>query len=357
MTRWNQFRDLLAASRRAWRLVSRRTRSEANPSEVSAFLGALLLATCFLAHAIAQAAPIAANPVYSLAWAPDGQTIAAGGFREVRLMDATGKQIKSKLAGSTEAVRSVAYSRDGSLLAAGAGLPGRKGEAILFRNGEKILTITGHADCIYAVAFSPDGKTLATASYDKLIKLWDVATGKELRTLKDHIDAIYALAYTPDGKRLLTGSADRSVKVWDAATGERLYTLSEPTDGINTLALDPTGRRVAAAGLDKTIRIWTLGEKSGTLEQTQIAHEDQILRLAWSPSGETLVSAGADKVIKFLRLPNLEEIRVIEKQSDWINGLAFSSDGKSLAVGRYDGSLSVYDAAEVAHKNKSEVAP
>ncbi|MEO8024854.1 MAG: WD40 repeat domain-containing protein [Bryobacteraceae bacterium] len=282
------------------------------------------------------------HPIYSLAWSPDGQMIAVGGFREVRLMDATGKQVKAKLEGPTDAVRAIAYSMDGSLLAAGAGLPGRKGEITVWKGSEKIARMEGHADCIYAVAFSPDAKLIATSSYDKLIKLWNVASGKEVRTLKDHIDAVYALSFTPDGKRLMSGSADRTVKIWDVASGERLYTLSEPTDGINTIALDPTGRMVAAGGLDKTIRVWSLGEKGGKLLETQIAHEDQILRLAWSPDGTTLVSASADKTIKFLRLPNLEEVRVIDGQSDWANGLAFSPDGRSLAVGRYDGSITVY---------------
>ncbi len=324
-------------------IEARTKRGEAERSKCST-----RLTSFFLAASIAIAAPpTPPNPSYSLAWAPNGQTIAVGGFREVRLYDASGKQIKTKLTGSTEAVRAVAYSRDGSLLAAGAGLPGRKGEVIVWRGTEQILRIDGHTDCVYGLAFSPNEKLLATSSYDKLIKLWDVATGKEVRTLKDHIDAVYALAFTPDGKRLVSGSADRSIKIWDVASGERLYTLSEPTDGINTIVLDPTGRRVAAAGLDKSIRIWSLGEKAGTLEQTQIAHEDQILRLAWSPSGDMLVSAGADRVIKFLRLPNLEEARVIDKQSDWINGLAFSPDGRSLAAARFDGSLSVYDVSNL----------
>ena len=130
-------------------------------------------------------------------------------------------------------MRAIAFSRDGKRLAAAGGLPARKGEVKIWDVAAQteLATIAGHSDCIYAVAFSPDGAQLATASYDRLIKLWDVATGKEIRTLSDHIDAIYALAFTPDGKRLVTGAADRSVKVWDVATGERLYTLSESTDG------------------------------------------------------------------------------------------------------------------------------
>ena len=84
---------------------------------------------------------------------------------------------------------------------------------------------------------------------------------------------------------MISGAADRTVKIWDPATGERLYTLSEATDGINTVALSPSGKMVAAAGLDKSIRIWSLEEKSGRLLQSQIAHEDAILKLAWSPDG------------------------------------------------------------------------
>jgi WD40 repeat protein len=196
------------------------------------------------------------------------------------------------------------------------------------------------------VEFAPDGKSVATASYDKLIKLWDVESGKEVRTLKDHIDAVYALAFTPDGKRLVSASADRGVKVWDVATGERLYTLSEPTDGLNTLALDPAGKRVAAGGLDRTIRVWSLGEKSGTLLNSLIAHEDAILQLAWSPDGKYLISSSADKEVKVLNADDLSVVKTW-RQPDWALSVGFAPDGKSFAVGRFDGSYEIYNTAIV----------
>ncbi|HUS07490.1 MAG TPA: c-type cytochrome domain-containing protein [Bryobacteraceae bacterium] len=284
--------------------------------------------------------------IFVLAYSPDGSTIALGGYKEVRLVEAATGKAKGSLTGHAEVVRSLAFSKDGKLLAAAGGLPGRKGEVKVWDVARQAVlkTMEGHADCIYSVAFSPDAQQIATSSYDKLVKLWNVETGKEVKTLKDHIDAVYALTYTPDGKRLVSGAADRTVKIWDVATGQRLYTLGEPADGINTVAISPDGKLVAAAGLDKTIRVWSLGEKSGKLENSAIAHEDAILKIAWSPDGKTLVSSSSDKTIKVFRADDLTELKTIAAQPDWPYAIEFAPDGKTFAAGRYDGSLSIYDS-------------
>jgi hypothetical protein len=279
----------------------------------------------------------------TLAYRPDGKLLALGTFKEVRLLEPETGKIVATLPGEAEDVRAVAFSPSGKLLAAAGGLPALGGEVMIWDIEKRapLRTITGHADCIYAVEFAPDGKSVATASYDKLIKLWDVESGKEIRTLKDHIDAVYALAFTPDGRRLVSASADRGVKVWDVASGERLYTLSESTDGLNTLAVDPAGKRVAAGGLDRTIRVWSLGEKGGTLLNSLIAHEDAILQLAWSPDGKYLVSSAADKEVKVFQADDLTLVKTL-RQPDWALSLGFAPDGKSFAVGRFDGSYEVY---------------
>ncbi|HXM42688.1 MAG TPA: c-type cytochrome domain-containing protein [Bryobacteraceae bacterium] len=286
----------------------------------------------------------AVKPLISaLAYRPDGKLVALGTFQEVRLVEPETGKVVATLPGEAEDVRAVAFSPDGKLLAAAGGLPARAGEVKIWDVEKRAVlrTIAGHTDCIYAVAFAPDGKSVATAGYDKLIKLWDVDRGKEIRTLKDHIDAVYALAFTPDGKRLVSASADRGVKVWDVASGERIYTLTEATDGLNTLAIDPAGKRVAAAGIDRTIRVWSLGEKSGTLLNSLIAHEDAILQLAWSPDGNYLISSSADKEVKVFKADDLSVVKTW-RQPDWALSLAFAPDGKSFAVGRFDGSYEVY---------------
>jgi dipeptidyl aminopeptidase/acylaminoacyl peptidase len=303
-----------------------------------------------LRRAIADVKPPVVKPrvpvkpqIFALAWRPDGGQIALGGFREVKLSTPGAQRHTATFTGHADVVRSIAYSHDGKSLAAAGGVPGAKGEVKIWdvERGMERLTIQGHDDCIYAVVFSPDGKSLVTSSYDKLIKVWDVDTGRELRTLKDHIDAVYALAFTPDGKRLISGSADRTVKVWDPTTGTRLYTLSDALDGIHTVAVDPSGKFVAAGGLDKSVRIWSLGQTGGELVHSLMAHEDAILKLSWSPDGKTLVSSSADRTVKVLDAATLAEKRSLPAQSEWAYAVDYSPDGKSLAIGRLDGSLTV----------------
>jgi WD40 repeat protein len=289
--------------------------------------------------------PKAVRPqVFSLAFSPDGALVATGGFREVNLVDAASGRVLATLKGHADAVRSVAFSPDGKLLAAAGGFPAKRGEVKIWNvaTRELVRTLEGHKDCIHSVVFSKDS-AIATASYDKMVRLWSLDGAS--RELKDHIDAVYSLAFTPDGKRLVSGAADRTIKIWDVASGNRLFTLSEPTDGVNAVEVSPDGSTVAAAGQDKSIRLWRLSPTGGTLLNTSIAHEDAILDIAFSPDGTKLVSASSDRSIKVFSLPKLDELRVLTPQSDWPYAVLFSPDGKTIAAGRYDGSLSFYDAA------------
>jgi WD40 repeat protein len=288
------------------------------------------------------------SPVVSLAYSPDGKLLAAGGYKEVRLIDPPAGKVLGTLAGHADFVRSIAFSPDGKLLAAGGGPCQISGEIKLWDIAARKLlrTMKGHSDCIYSVAISPDGKLLASASYDKLAKLWDASTGREVRNLKDHIDAVFAVAFSPDGKWLATASQDRTVKIWEVASGQRLYTLSDPSDGIVSLAFSPSGKQIAAGGYDKTIYVWNLTEKSGSLAHTLIADEDSILQVVWSPDSKMIITSSADRSIRVRDSNTLDPISVFENQSDWVEALTVSPNSKWLAAGRFDGTVSVYDLTD-----------
>ncbi|MGA9210270.1 MAG: c-type cytochrome domain-containing protein [Terriglobales bacterium] len=288
----------------------------------------------------------AVSPVVSLKFSPDGRILAVGGYKEVRLMDAsTGKVIRT-LEGHADYVRSIVFSPDGKQLLAGGGPPQQWGEIKVWdvATGALLRTMRGHADCIYSVAVSPDGKLVASGSYDKSIHIWDAQTGKDLKTLLDHIDAVFAVAFSPDGKLLASGSQDRSVKIWNVASGERLYTLNDALDGITGIAFSPSGEYLAGAGYDDSIHVWKISEKEGSLVQSLIADEDSILQIVWSPEGKTLITSSSDGSIRFRDAATLDPVGVLPGQPDWVDALAISPDGKWLAAGRYDGTLSLYDA-------------
>jgi WD40 repeat protein len=113
---------------------------------------------------------------------------------------------------------------------------------------------------VTGVAYSPDGKRLATSGWDSTVKVWDPATGKEVLTLKGHKDYVRTVCFSPDGKRLASASGDKTVRVWDAATGKQLLTLEGHSAAMWGVAFSLHGKRLAWASFDKTVKVWRLQE-------------------------------------------------------------------------------------------------
>jgi len=113
----------------------------------------------------------------------------------------------------------------------------------------------GSGEPVWSVAFTPDGKILASTAGNK-VKLWDVETGRELRTLTGHTDRVWSLAFSPDGKILASASSDNTVRLWDPATGGELRTLIGHTDVVGSVAFSPDGKSIVSGSNDGTIRVW-----------------------------------------------------------------------------------------------------
>jgi hypothetical protein len=165
-------------------------------------------------------------------------------------------QVRMTLRGHSGDVGSVAFSPDGKRLASGLYQTAKVWDA---ESGKELLTLGGHSDTVNSVAFGPDGKRLATASgLDQTAKVWDAESGKELLTLRGHLSRVNSVAFRPDGKRLATASVDQTAKVWDAESGKELLTLRGHSSAVYSVAFSPDGKRLASASSDRTVQVYAL---------------------------------------------------------------------------------------------------
>ena len=204
-----------------------------------------------------------------------------------------------------------------------------------------IHTLRGHEYGVNSVVFAPDGKTFASASDDRSIKLWNTDTGICLYTLQGHMGEVSSICYAPKGQRLASASYDASLKVWNTSTGTCLFTLQGHTNIVWDICYAPDGKTFASASFDGTIKIWhaTTGQCLRTLQ----GHNQGVSLVCYAPDGKRLISASLDRCVKVWNTNTGQCLGTLQKHTYPILSISYAPDGVTFASGSGDSLVRLWD--------------
>jgi WD40 repeat protein/energy-coupling factor transporter ATP-binding protein EcfA2 len=288
--------------------------------------------------------------VHGIAFSPRGGLLATSGVADntTRLWDLPEGQPHGSPLRHDAYPQRVAFTRDGRLMATAAGYGGTATIWDLARE-RRVVTIQLHdpSDENYSVqdvAFSPDGRLLATGDTERHVRFWQADSGREHGKPLTNFEIVNALRFSPDGTLVAAGLADRTIQVWDVRTGQpHGPVLRGHTNQVWSVDFSPDGRLIASAGDDRTVRLWNTatGQPHG---RPILAHEDVIWRAGFSPDGQTLATASGDGTAKRWRVSDGGQVgSELSAHEGPLNGLAFSPDGATLGTVGANGAVRLWD--------------
>jgi WD40 repeat protein len=249
-------------------------------------------------------------------------------------------QKKLTLSGHTGRLYGLAFSFDGKILASASS----EGTVKLWDvgSGKEMATLHGHTGSIWSVSFTADGKALTTSGSDNTIRLWDLATFKEQAVLQGHGGTVYSAVIHPQGKLLASGSSDSTVKIWDPVANRLLNTFRGHTALIWGVDISPDGKTAASASSDRNVILWEIA--TGNIHATLQGHTINVRTVAFNNTGKLLASAGGDNTARIWEVATGKELLTLRGHGGDIRSLAFRADGKTLATASADNTVKLWDA-------------
>lgn len=294
-------------------------------------------------------------PITAVAFRPDGQELAVGGYHEITIWNpATGALVR-RIPNVDQRTYGLAYNQDGSLLAVAAGTPGQSGEVTLLdpNQGTLVKDLGSMADVAFDVAFNPAGNKLAACSADRSIRIYDVASGAQERLIEDHADWVMAIAWNHDGTRLASASRDKTSKLFDAATGDSLATYPGHGEPVFGAAFSPDGAAVFTAGGNRMVHVWNPADGNKIAEIGGYGGEvyKLVIRQGF------VFSCSADKTARQNQVADRAQVRSFEGHADYVFSLDYNEPTKRLATGSFDGEVRVWNVDDGATVVTFKAAP
>jgi dipeptidyl aminopeptidase/acylaminoacyl peptidase len=292
-----------------------------------------------------------APPITAFTFAPGGKTIAVAGYREILLVDVEGTLL-ARLPGLSKRIHSLAFTPDGKTLAAVGGDPARFGEVQIWDldgRRQRYSIVVGN-DTLFGGSLSPDGKLLACGSADKSIRIFDIDSGKEVRKMDHHEDWVLDTVWGLDGLRLVSVGRDRAAKMTEVATGRFIENVNLLREPLTAVVRHPKRDWILTGGAERIPYLYRMDRPramriadDSTLIRKFDKQDGPILAVAFSPNGDKIAVAAETGGVRIYDADSGALLTSCRGHEGGTYALAFSPDGASLATGGYDGTLRFFD--------------